>query len=37
LGAGNFPEPRISGSLPFLGFSILFDSHRHEIGFKPRP
>jgi len=33
---GNFPEPRISGSLPFLGFSILFDSHRHEIGFKPR-
>jgi hypothetical protein len=30
------PEPRISGSYPFLGHSVLFDATRHEIGFKPR-
>lgn len=29
-------QPRISGSLPFLGFSMLFDSAHHEIGFKQR-
>jgi hypothetical protein len=28
--------PRISGSLPFFGFSVLFDGPHHEIGFKPR-
>jgi hypothetical protein len=29
-------QPRISGSLPFLGFSVLFDSAHHEIGFRQR-
>lgn len=32
----NSPEPRISGSYPFFGFSVLFDSIHHEIGFRPR-
>lgn len=33
---GNMPQARISGSAPFLAYAVLFDSSRHEIGFKPR-
>ncbi|HJS45844.1 MAG TPA: hypothetical protein VJ753_05525 [Rhizomicrobium sp.] len=33
---GDPPVPRISGSYPFLGHSVLFDANRREIGFKPR-